>query len=178
MRFALVVSFACLLAACSSCKESVRTTQPKNSPSANAERDANIGRNQEWVDEENELIEAFIKRRGWDMIATQTGLRYMVYEPGADGPVGKAGQSASVSYKISLLDGTRCYEASADDPKNFVIGFDQVESGIHEVMTYLRAGDKARVILPAHLAFGLTGDNDKIPPLSTVVYDLHILALR
>ena len=128
MRTVLLFAFACLLAACSACSESVRTTQPKNSPSAQGDREANIGRNQEWVEEENELIEAFIKRRGWDMIRTQTGLRYMIYEAGAqEGSVGKAGQRASVSYEITLMDGTDCYSASADDPKNFVIGFDHVE---------------------------------------------------
>jgi len=28
------------------------------------------------------------------------------------------------------------------------------------------------------LAHGLTGDNDKIPPRSTVIYDLELIALK
>jgi FKBP-type peptidyl-prolyl cis-trans isomerase len=39
----------------------------------------------------------------------------------------------------------------------------------------LNYGDKSKVILPPHLAFGLTGD-EKVPPMSTLVYDLKIVA--
>jgi len=49
-----------------------------------------------------------------------------------------------------------------------------VESGLHEVMKYLREGDRAVVIIPSHLAFGLLGDLDKVPPFSTVVYDIYL----
>lgn len=146
---------------------------------ASKQLEENIRRNQNWVEEERKQIDAFIAGKGWDMKRTDTGLRYLIYEAGAaDGPNGAEGFHASVAYEITLLDGSACYKAGADDPKQFVIGFANVESGIHEVMTYLRAGDKARVVLPAHLAFGLTGDNDKIPPRAAVVYDLHVLGLN
>jgi len=36
-------------------------------------------------------------------------------------------------------------------------------------------GDKAKLIIPSHLAFGLAGDMDQIPPLSPIVYDIEVL---
>jgi FKBP-type peptidyl-prolyl cis-trans isomerase len=41
----------------------------------------------------------------------------------------------------------------------------------------MHVGDKMRFILPSHLAHGLTGDQSKIPPLSSVVYEIELLEL-
>lgn len=174
----LISVFGCLLAAPGCQNNKVQTVQPKEESAAKNEREATIQRNRDWVDDENDLIESYIERRKWKMKRTDTGLRYMVYEKGKGDNVGQKGMRATVAYQISLLDGTDCYSATADEPSQVHIGFDNVESGIHEVLTYLHAGDKARVILPSHLAFGLTGDNDKIPPMATVVYDLHVIAFN
>ena len=57
-----------------------------------------------------------------------------------------------------------------DQVKNF-----EIESGINEVVSMLSKGDSALVILPHHIAHGLTGDSKKIPPLSTVLYFIKIL---
>jgi FKBP-type peptidyl-prolyl cis-trans isomerase len=55
---------------------------------------------------------------------------------------------------------------------------DNVESGIHEVLLYMSEGDRARVILPSHMAFGYTGDSNKIPQNASLLYDLKILEIR
>ena len=49
------------------------------------------------------------------------------------------------------------------------------ESGLHEALKYLKVGDKAIIILPHFAAHGILGDMNKIPPLSTVVYDIEVL---
>ena len=41
----------------------------------------------------------------------------------------------------------------------------------------LKEGDAARFILPPYLAFGLLGDENKIPPRSTIVYNVEMLKL-
>jgi len=168
----------CALSACTACSDQSRTVEPKGKSPQQLARENDFERNRNRVRAESERIEAYIERKGWDMQATQTGLRYQVYQAGPEGPVGSKGDVISLAYDIVLMDGTKCYSATADDPRKFTVGFDHVESGIHEVVTYLRAGDKARVILPSHLAFGLTGDNDKIPPMASVVYHLHVLAIN
>jgi len=40
---------------------------------------------------------------------------------------------------------------------------------------HLKRGDAAIIILPSHLAFGLLGDQDMIPPRSTVIYEIEII---
>lgn len=134
--------------------------------------------NRQMAQEEDAAIEDYAQQRGWDMTKTGTGLRYMIYESGPEGPNALEGQVATVHYEVSLTDGITVYASSEQGARSFLIGQDNVESGIHEAIQYLKVGDKARVILPSHLAHGLTGDNDKIPPRSTVIYDLELLSLR
>ena len=133
--------------------------------------------NRQMAQEEDAIIEGYAERRGWEMTKTGTGLRYMIYEEG-EGETAMEGQVASVLYEVSLIDGTVVYSSKDQGQRDFLIGQDNVETGIHEAVQYMRVGDKARVILPSHLAHGLTGDNDRIPPRSTVIYDLSLVALR
>ena len=39
----------------------------------------------------------------------------------------------------------------------------------------MKVGDKAKFIIPSHLAFGLLGDENKIPKRATLVYDVELI---
>lgn len=127
---------------------------------------------------ENEQIEQYIKRRQWDVVATGTGLRYFVYQNGT-GVQAKEGNVVSVFFTISLLNGKICYtNVGSNKPEQFIVGHDDVESGLHEGIQQLKVGDKAMFIIPSHLAHGLVGDLNKIPPQSTIIYDIELVAVR
>jgi FKBP-type peptidyl-prolyl cis-trans isomerase len=126
---------------------------------------------------EKDEIDQYVKRHQWEMQQTVSGLRYMLLKQG-DGELAKNGQTAHVYYKISLLDGTVCYDSKTDGAKDFVIGKDYVEAGLHEGIQLMHVGDKMRFILPSNLAHGLTGDQKKIPPFSVVVYEIELLSLK
>lgn len=121
-------------------------------------------------------IDQYILRHSWTMTKTKTGVRYMYMEEGK-GDSAKVNQTADVTYDIYLLDGKRCY-TSGDTLKQVRIGEDYVESGLHEALLLMRAGDKMRIILPSYLANGLTGDQDKIGPRATVMYEIKLHALH
>lgn len=129
------------------------------------------------AEKESEQIDGFVKRHNWEVVKTGTGLRYLVYIMG-NGEMAKTGQIAKVNFEISLLNGTVCYSTRESGPLEFLIGQSEVESGLHEGILFLHVGDKAKLILPSHLAHGLAGDLKKIPPLSTIVYDIELLGLR
>lgn len=130
--------------------------------------------NKKISESEKRDIDAFVKRKGWPMIETGTGLMYSVYHEG-DGPKIESGDMVVVEFEISLLNGKLCYSSEETGAEEFVVDHDHVESGLHEAMKYLKVGDKAKIIIPSHLAFGLAGDMDQIPPLSPIVYDLEVL---
>lgn len=52
-----------------------------------------------------------------------------------------------------------------------------MEAGLEEGILMLRTGDKARFILPPHLAYGLFGDEEKILPRSTIVYEVKVIEI-
>lgn len=134
--------------------------------------------NRQMMLEEDAVIEGYIERRGWNMTKTGTGVHYEVISSGPEGPTAKEGQVAVVTYEVSLIDGEVVYSSDEEGQRSFLIGQDNVESGIHEAITYLKKGDKARIILPSYRAHGLSGDNDKIPPRSTVIYELELIDVR
>jgi FKBP-type peptidyl-prolyl cis-trans isomerase FkpA len=142
-------------------------------------REPGIDMNRSVMKKESDDIDQYVKRSGWekDMKVSGTGLRYMIYQQGTGEQAGN-GKFATVKYKITLLDGRECYSSEKDGPKEFLIGQDNVETGLHEGVAMMKVGDKAIFILPSHLAHGLMGDYNKIPPRSSVVYDIELVKLR
>lgn len=133
--------------------------------------------NKNLVKTEDQKIEDFILRYHWDMKKTGTGLRYMIYEEG-HGSKAQKDRIAQVSFQVSLLDGNVCYSSDEDGLKEFRIGKGGVESGLEEGILLLKEGDRAKFIIPSHLAFGLLGDMNKIPAKATLVYDVKLLKIK
>lgn len=129
------------------------------------------------VKKDQEAIESYVKRHNWNMQVTGSGLYYEVYFKGS-GNKAETGNQATINYKISLLDGTVCYSSETRGPKTFRISQGGVESGLEEGILMLNTGSKARFIMPPHLAHGLVGDDDKIPPRSIIVYDVELVKIQ
>ncbi len=133
--------------------------------------------NKQLVKSEEEQIKDYINRYGWEMQETGTGLRYMIYKHGT-GQLAEKGQIAKVNFTLSLLNGEVCYSSDAEGLKEFKIGQGGVESGLEEGILLMKQGDRAKFIIPSHLAFGLLGDTEKIPAKATLVYDIELVELK
>ena len=140
-----------------------------------------INANKMYVEKESNEINEFIKKHQLEMNTSGTGLRYLIYKKAnasSSSPLAIQGKLARVNYSISLLNGTKCYSSDSTGAREFLIGKDQVESGLHEGIQLMKVGEKALFILPSHLAHGLVGDGNKIPPRSTVIYEIELLSLK
>jgi len=133
--------------------------------------------NKKLLEKESQDIDNWVKRHEITAQSTGTGLRYAIIKKG-QGNKAHAGQLATINYSLSLLDGTRCYDSKKSGPETFLIGQDHVESGLHEGIQLMHVGDKAIFIMPPHLAHGLLGDDKKIPPLSSIVYEVELLQIK
>lgn len=127
--------------------------------------------------EEKERLREFIRQKNWPMTETSTGLNYWVYALGK-GSQPKETEVAVLSYRIEMLDGTLCYTTDSLHPVRFLIGQDNVEAGLHEAVQLLHVGDKAKLVMPSHLAFGFTGDSGKIPQDASLVYDIYLQGIE
>jgi len=135
-----------------------------------------IRANKEAVMEESLQIEDFIRRYHLKMETTSTGLRIMKIKEGI-GPQAQNGRTVKLSYTVTLLTGDTVYTASEDGPLIFEIGRGQVISGLEEAILLLRVGDRAKIIIPSHLAFGLIGDRKKIHHKASLVYDIEFISM-
>lgn len=121
------------------------------------------------VKNEDEDIDNYIARHNWQMEKTGSGLRYMIYQNGEEKKI-KKGDIIQLKYSVELINGVKADEGI----KEFEVGHGGVESGIEEAMLLLKIGDKAKLILPPHLAFGLLGDENKIPKRAILIYDIEV----
>jgi FKBP-type peptidyl-prolyl cis-trans isomerase len=81
----------------------------------------------------------------------------------------------NLKFKVFLLSGELCYSSDKTGIKKVKIDQDHIETGLHEGLKLLHKGDKAIFIIPSHLAHGVVGDNDKIPPKSPLFVEIEVL---
>ncbi|HRH38295.1 MAG TPA: FKBP-type peptidyl-prolyl cis-trans isomerase, partial [Flavobacteriales bacterium] len=109
------------------------------------------------------------------MIQSGTGVRYRLIRD-VTGDTIVPGEWAKVNYRMELLNGDTAYMSDPGKPESFLVEMDDVESGLHEAIQHLSAGDSAIIIIPSYRAHGLIGDRNKVPPRSTVVYHIGLVA--
>jgi FKBP-type peptidyl-prolyl cis-trans isomerase FkpA len=158
-----------------SCNDSV-----KNDPDTTdipALEDSAVNFNHEIVKSEIQEIDDFISRYGWKMSITQTGLRYMIYKKGA-GSIARQGDIVGVLYKITLLNGDMVFETGPASIVKVETGKRTVVSGLEEGIMLMKKGERAKLIVPSHLAYGLLGDLEKIPARAVLVYDVEVCSIN
>ena len=133
--------------------------------------------NKTLVKSEDDQIVNFIDRYQWNMQKTGTGLRYMIYSKG-NGVKAEIGKHAIIYFTVRLITGDVVYSSKQDGTKDIFIGKSDEISGLEEGLLLLHVGDKARFIIPSHLAFGLLGDENKIPKRATLVYDVELTEIK
>lgn len=166
----------CFILLCA-CGNNQKKTAQQVDIQSKAFQDKLVDVNKMYVQQESDEIDQYIRHRKWQMTTTGTGLRYMITKKG-EGDKAINDKFARVNYKVSLLDGTVCYSSDSTGARDFLVGQDNVESGLHEAIQLMNVGSKAIFILPSHLAHGLIGDENKIPPKSSVIYEIELLAVH
>jgi peptidylprolyl isomerase len=107
------------------------------------------------------------------------GLEYYDIKVGT-GPHPKVGQTVSVQYTGTLLDGTK-FDSSYDHggtPIDFPIGVGQVIKGWDEGVPPMKVGGKRRLVIPADLAYGDNPPTASIPPGATLIFDIELVAVK
>jgi FKBP-type peptidyl-prolyl cis-trans isomerase FkpA len=173
--YSILTVYVLFLILCFSCSE-----QPQPSSSTRhlgMMSDSLVNYNRGVVLTEDQQIEDFVTRHGWKMNKTSTGLRYLIFKKG-QGLKAVKGKIAMIRYTLRLLNGDLCYSSDKDGLKEFKIGYGGVESGVEEGILLMHVGDRAKFIVPSHLAFGLLGDQNKIPQHATLVYDIELVQIK
>lgn len=137
-------------------------------------KDQFVKANQQVIQKENDEMDFYVKSHKMPFIKTNSGIRFFVYQPSSKGDSIKQGAIVKMNYTVSLLNGDECYNSKKDGIKTFEVGHENIESGIHKGVQYLKRGDKALFLIPSHLAHGLLGDLKKIPPQMPIIYNVEV----
>jgi FKBP-type peptidyl-prolyl cis-trans isomerase len=106
------------------------------------------------------------------------GLKIQELVPGT-GASAQMGQSVSVLYTGSLENGT-VFDSNLDrnQPLQFTLGAENIIRGLSQGVEGMKVGGKRRVTIPPELAYGKNGFGQRIPPDSTLIFEVELLDVK
>lgn len=127
--------------------------------------------------QEGERLNKYLAEHKITVKPTASGLYYIEKVKGT-GTKAAAGKKVKVHYTGTLLDGTK-FDSSRDrnQPFEFTLGQGQVIKGWDEGIALMNVGGKATLVIPSNIAYG-ERDMGKIPPYSTLVFDVELLGVE
>ncbi|MDP3956765.1 MAG: FKBP-type peptidyl-prolyl cis-trans isomerase [bacterium] len=91
----------------------------------------------------------------------------------------KAGDSITVNYLGTILDGTK-FDSSYDrgTPFTLTLGAGQVIKGWDQGLLGMKVGGKRKLTIPSDLAYGAQSPSPAIPANSTLVFEVELLKIE
>jgi len=105
-----------------------------------------------------------------------SGLQYRVLAEGS----GKSPQktdNVTVHYRGTLIDGTE-FDSSISRGQPAAFKVDRVIPGWTEALQLMKPGDKWRLFIPPGLAYGERGSPPRIPPNSTLIFEVELISVE
>jgi FKBP-type peptidyl-prolyl cis-trans isomerase len=112
-----------------------------------------------------------------EMTTTASGLKYQVLKHGTGTVSPKATDTVNVHYHGTLLDGT-VFDSSVERGEPISFPLNRVIAGWTEGLQLMKVGDKFKFEIPPNLAYGPNSPSPKIPPNSTLVFEVELLAIQ
>lgn len=125
---------------------------------------------------EMELLSAYLQRTNTSTEPSASGLYYIETLKG-NGIQAIAGRLVKVHYTGSLIDGSVFDTSLGGRPIEFILGNGEVIAGWDEGIANMKAGGKARLIIPSKLAYGATGTRG-ILPYSTLIFEVELISVQ
>lgn len=95
-----------------------------------------------------------------------------------NGEVAKSGDTVSVHYTGTFTDGSK-FDSSVDrgTPFEFILGAGMVIKGWDQGVEGMKVGEKRKLEVPYHLAYGENGYGP-IPPKATLIFEVELLGIK
>ena len=109
-------------------------------------------------------------------VVTASGLRITDLVIG-DGPEAVSGETVSVNYRGTLVNGREFDSSYGRGPFQFPLGAGRVIKGWDEGVAGMRVGGKRRLVIPPDLGYGSRGAGGVIPPDATLIFEVELLGV-
>ena len=117
-------------------------------------------------------IDAYLVENNLEAQISDSGLYYIIDEPGTGDPITET-SIVTVAYKGYSLDGI-VFDSSQDGVQ---FNLKNVIPGFAEGLTYFKVGGKGTLLMPPNLAYGSEG-NGSIPRNAVLIFDIEVKSLN
>lgn len=121
------------------------------------------------------IIAELEKKTGRKAVTTSSGMRYVDLDIGA-GPQPLVTDSIEFHYRGTFLDGTEFESTLMSEPTVREVA--ALIEGLRDGVITMNEGGRRTLVIPPELAYGEGGIPGKIPPDSTLVFEVELLAIR
>ena len=133
------------------------------------------------LEKEEAEIKSYIKSHGLAMKRTKSGV-YVEETKKGQGEAAVATKMISINYTGKFLD-DKVFESTFEEEKfgrpiSVTIGNQQVIRGWEEAFLEMKAGGTYMVLIPSHMAFGIKGKGNVIPPNTPLAFEIKVLSVR
>lgn len=109
------------------------------------------------------------------VVELEGGVQYEVLQQG-NGPVPGIEDFVTCNSRGTLLDGSVFDDTAAlGRPRTFAVT--SVVDGLEQALLRMPVGSRWRIWVPAELGYGAAGARSKVPPYSTLVFEVELLAI-
>jgi len=112
-----------------------------------------------------------------EALQTASGIFYTIRQEGT-GNTPQAGDTVSIHYTGSLLNGQIFDSSEGRDPLSVPIGVGRLIAGWDEIVLLRKEGETGSVVIPPQLAYGAAGAGGVIPPDAWLYFDIELLSIE
>jgi len=113
-----------------------------------------VASEEEVENEEKQLIQNYVSGHQLENVEEKSsGIFYQQLQAGSGDKV-KSGQQVEIAYKGYYINDEVFDESESDQPIKFTIGYNNVIPGFEEGIKLMKEGEKGRIFIPSHLAYG------------------------
>jgi FKBP-type peptidyl-prolyl cis-trans isomerase len=175
---ALLSLLACMLLNLALWQCSGQNNEGTPVPAAQEKREQQIKRQRQFIERENESIQAYLKDRGFDWQRDGSGMYYSISRDSSNLEPIKSEDQVFYNFKIHMLNGSLLYSSDESGTQSLVVDKQDAVIGLHQALKRLTLGDTGLFILPSHLAYGVSGDQDRVPPLTALQYEIQVVNIQ
>lgn len=106
------------------------------------------------------------------------GIKKSVTKQGDNKTFPKRGQTVTVHYKGRLTNGKQFDTSVGREPFKFQIGAGRVIRGWDEGVASMSLGEISTFMMTPEYGYGAAGAGADIPPNSTLIFDIQLLAIN
>ena len=145
-----------------------------------ASKDVFIEANRTIIQNEENKIDSMLAHSTTFFIKDSSGIRLFIdpYSQEIDNKP-KDGDNVLVAYNCVLFeDHNLINDDILIDTISFQIGYSKQMRGLNYAIKRMKTGDKAKIVIPSYLGFGMSGYGKIVPPYSTLLLNVQLLKIK